>query len=340
MSDLALTMSVPAWLKWQWLCHRGGIEATAYGIPKADDPLYVDDLYVPPQQGTYATTETDEGAMSDFALEMLDRFPDGNAEGVGRLWFHTHPAMSANPSGTDEKTFASDFGKSWAVMAILSKLDDKYARIRVQNPAVVEKVIPIVVDWKGFAGDAANLAVLATRMGAWPAEYEARIRERPRAEPAITVRAAPAGADTPTFRRDGVLYRGHLFSYADWKAFTSDEPLRPARGSRRRPKWTRVEEEEEDDDAHPLLGERVGFEHDGEELTGVVVDNNGEDWVEIRLDGSGERVEMEVSDLTIHEDADDALDRLEREFELEDALDRLQARVDDVDEPAGGWFHA
>ena len=343
-SATCLTLSVAAFVKWQYLCRRGTIEVTAYGIPKADDPLYVDDLYVPPQQGTVCTTETDEGALSDFALDMLERFPDGAADGVGRLWFHTHPAMSANPSGTDETTFAKDFGSSWAVMAILSRTDDRYARLRVQSPTLVEKVVPIVVDWEGFPPEALDLAA---RIQTWGAEYEKNVRTR-KAEPVVVATGgkgkAPVHLRANAEGGGGHWYNGVHFTDAEWKQFCSMDyepaakPAKPAKKYQRR-KWSKND--------HFLMDEQVVYEMDGHAHIGKVVGSDG-DWLTIRDDQTGELVEAEEEDVDLVEDyfpapdRADALDRLDRElaaeFELDDAMDRLEARVDSVDQDAS-WDH-
>ena len=86
----------------------------------------------------------------------------------GRIWIHTHPEISAQPSITDEETLARVFAKAeWAVMFILSKTDDVYCRLRFNVGPGGEMEIPVEVDYgREFAG---------TDFAAWGAEYLANV---------------------------------------------------------------------------------------------------------------------------------------------------------------------
>ena len=68
----------------------------------------------------------------DFADKHDEQVDQGrNPERFARLWIHTHPANCAEPSPVDEETFARVFGScTWAVMAILAKGGQTYARLR------------------------------------------------------------------------------------------------------------------------------------------------------------------------------------------------------------------
>ena len=66
--------------------------------------------------------------MAEFFDEQVDQgwqpaqFP--------RIWIHTHPGDSAQPSPTDEETFARAFGQTdWAVMFILAQGGQTYCRL-------------------------------------------------------------------------------------------------------------------------------------------------------------------------------------------------------------------
>ena len=62
----------------------------------------------------------DDQAVADFFDRQVDlgRRP----EQFGRIWVHTHPGNSPEPSMTDEDTFARVFGRTdWAVMFILAR---------------------------------------------------------------------------------------------------------------------------------------------------------------------------------------------------------------------------
>ena len=82
------------------------------------------------QSCTVTTVAFDDGSVADFFDTQVQRGlkPDQFA----RVWIHTHPGNSAEPSLTDEATFARVFGNTdWAVMFILACGGDSYARLRL-----------------------------------------------------------------------------------------------------------------------------------------------------------------------------------------------------------------
>ena len=87
-----------------------------------------------------------------------------------RLWLHTHPGSSAQPSGTDEATFERVFGQcDWAVMFILARGGETYARLRFGVGPGAQVVIPVQVD---FA-----VPFPATDHQAWKLEYDQHVTE-------------------------------------------------------------------------------------------------------------------------------------------------------------------
>lgn len=70
--------------------------------------------------------------MADF---FEDRVEAGLApERFARLWIHTHPGHSPQPSGLDEETFDRVFGRcNWSVMFILARGGSTYCRLRVNG---------------------------------------------------------------------------------------------------------------------------------------------------------------------------------------------------------------
>ena len=74
-----------------------------------------------------------QGARFDSVADFFDRQIDlgRRPEQFARIWVHTHPGKSPEPSGTDEATFARVFGRSeWAFMFILARGGQAYARLR------------------------------------------------------------------------------------------------------------------------------------------------------------------------------------------------------------------
>src|SRR5262249_31482191 len=90
----------------------------------------------------------------------------------GRIWIHTHPGDSPQPSGTDEKTFAQVFGHSdWALMFILARGGECYARLRYNLGPGAEVELGVEIDYgREFPGSDFAL---------WQEEYLASARLPP-----------------------------------------------------------------------------------------------------------------------------------------------------------------
>ena len=99
------------------------------------------------QRCTVVSVKFDDAAVADFFDEQVDlgRRP----QQFGRIWIHTHPGDSADPSGVDEATFQRVFGNAdWAVMAILAQGGESYARLRFNVGPGGELRIPVQVDYQ------------------------------------------------------------------------------------------------------------------------------------------------------------------------------------------------
>lgn len=105
-------------------------------------PFYVTDLYMPLQTNSGAFCNPTAQGMQEAMWFAEDNHLQPWQ--VLSIWIHTHPHMSANPSGTDESTFRDYFlDKHTSAMCILSKTGDTYARIQVSNSrALLTKVVP------------------------------------------------------------------------------------------------------------------------------------------------------------------------------------------------------
>ena len=126
-----LRFTPSAWAKLLYLRDYGDTEVGGFGICP-NHPLLVEDIKLVKQKCTFAFVSFDDESVADF-------FEDQVAEGLtpeqfARVWIHTHPGSSAEPSHTDEDTFERVFGKAnWAVMAILAKGGESYARLRLSG---------------------------------------------------------------------------------------------------------------------------------------------------------------------------------------------------------------
>jgi hypothetical protein len=160
-----LRFTPTAWAQLLFLRDRGPTEIGGFGIV-GDDPFCVEEIGVIKQLATPVTVQFDDEAVADFFDEQIDR--GRRPEQFGRIWVHTHPADSAEPSGTDEATFARCFGRTdWAVMFILARGGETYARLRFHLGPGGDLLIPVEVDF--------TVPFPAADRAAWEQEFEERI---------------------------------------------------------------------------------------------------------------------------------------------------------------------
>lgn len=158
-----------AWAKWQYLRDLGDTEIACFGITEPDDLLLVTDLAMVAQKATSVSVAFDDEAVADYFEQRLDA--GLKVEQFFRVWLHTHPGCSAEPSGVDEETFIRVFGDChWAVMGILAKGGQRYARMRFGVGPCGELRVPVRIDWsQPFSG---------ADHDAWRAEYELCVKRR------------------------------------------------------------------------------------------------------------------------------------------------------------------
>jgi hypothetical protein len=103
-----LRLSPYAWAKLLHLRDRGRTEVGGFGVSSADDLLRVEDVCLVRQFCTRVTVRFDDSAVADYFDSQVDA---GLApERFGRVWVHTHPSSSAQPTTVDEVTFLRCFG--------------------------------------------------------------------------------------------------------------------------------------------------------------------------------------------------------------------------------------
>ena len=118
-----------------------------FAIAAADDLLYVEDVLLVRQHCTLASVAFEDDSVADFFDRCVDRAL--KPAQFGRIWVHTHPGVSPEPSPTDERTFARVFGSSdWAVMFILACGGATYARLRFNVGPGGEVLLPVEVDYR------------------------------------------------------------------------------------------------------------------------------------------------------------------------------------------------
>lgn len=115
-------------------------EVGGFLISSSKDPLEVIDFILVKQRASAASFEFDDDGLTDFYHDMAKaKIAPWRCL---RLWAHTHPIMSANPSGVDENIFATKFlnkkvpgcNQPWAGMFIRSKTSENYFRLAYNLP--------------------------------------------------------------------------------------------------------------------------------------------------------------------------------------------------------------
>jgi proteasome lid subunit RPN8/RPN11 len=162
-----LRFSPTAWSKLLYLRDSGTTEVGGFGIAPADDLLYLEDLRLVRQDCTAVFVAFDDKAVAEFFDEQVDAGRKPNE--FARVWVHTHPGDSAEPSHVDEETFERVFGRcDWAVMFILAQGGQTYCRLRFWNGPGGEFEIHTEVDFRR--------RFPRTDFDGWAEEYAACVR--------------------------------------------------------------------------------------------------------------------------------------------------------------------
>ena len=165
-----LRFSPTAWAKLLFLRDVGETEIGGFGIAPADDLLFVADIRLVKQTCTWVSAEFDDQSIAGFFDAQVDlgRRP----EQFFRLFMHTHPGNSPQPSGTDEETFGRVFGRTdWAVMFILARGGKSYARLRYNVGPGVDVALPVELDF--------SLPFAASDWELWQEEYLSNVQLPP-----------------------------------------------------------------------------------------------------------------------------------------------------------------
>jgi hypothetical protein len=205
----SLRFSPTAWAKLLYLRDLGDTEVGGFGIAAAEDLLLIEEVRLVRQECTGVSVIFDDQSVADFFDAQVDR--GFKPEQFARIWVHTHPGDWAEPSATDEHTFCRVFGRTnWAVMFILARGGETYARLRFHVGPGGEIEIPVSVDYRR--------AFAASDHAAWEAEYRAsvRIEALELGKPPLVV----PSADDPLFEPFG---GDALWPDEWWDLF--DEPL-------------------------------------------------------------------------------------------------------------------
>jgi proteasome lid subunit RPN8/RPN11 len=143
-------------------------EVGGFGVTDADDLLFVTDFVLVKQKVTPVSVSFDDEAVADYFEDQVEisRQP----EQFARIWLHSHPGDSPEPSYTDEQTFARVFGScDWAIMFIVAQDGKTFARLRFNAGPGGDVKIPVCVDYS-YEFNAADFEV-------WQQQYLANVVE-------------------------------------------------------------------------------------------------------------------------------------------------------------------
>jgi proteasome lid subunit RPN8/RPN11 len=165
-----LRFSPTAWAKLLYLRDLGDSEIGGFGIAPSDDLLFVEDVRLVRQTCSWVHVEFDDESVADYFDNEVDA--GRRPEQFARIWLHTHPGNSPQPSGTDEATFERVFGRAdWAVMCILARGGQCYARLRYNVGPGADFEISVDIDYsRSFSGSQFEL---------WRQEYSDNVRVPP-----------------------------------------------------------------------------------------------------------------------------------------------------------------
>jgi proteasome lid subunit RPN8/RPN11 len=182
-----LRFSPTAWAKLLYLRDAGDTEIGGFGISPKEDLLFIEDIRLVPQTSTWVHVAFDDMAVADFFDAQVDA--GRQPEQFARLWLHTHPGRSAEPSATDEATFSRVFGGAdWAVMFILARGGQTYARLRCNVGPGAELKLPVDVDYcRPFD---------RSDREAWRAEYKACVRVPEFEQQPPSIKTVPTARDS------------------------------------------------------------------------------------------------------------------------------------------------
>jgi proteasome lid subunit RPN8/RPN11 len=164
---LALRFSPTAWAKLLYFRDKSDNEVGGFGITEADNLLCVREFVTVQQQVTAVSVKFDDEAVADFFENQVDlgRKP----EQFARIWLHTHPGDSPEPSIIDEETFERVFGHcQWAVMFVVAQNDKTYVKLSFNVGPGGQVLIPVEIDYSQDFGPSDRKL--------WDAEYASNIK--------------------------------------------------------------------------------------------------------------------------------------------------------------------
>jgi proteasome lid subunit RPN8/RPN11 len=164
---VALRFSPTAWAKLLYFRDKSENEVGGFGISDPDDLLFVREFVTVKQEVTCISVKFDDLAVADFFDTQVDlgRKP----EQFARIWLHSHPGDSPEPSAIDDDTFGRVFGNcQWAVLFVVAQDNRTYAKLRFNVGPGGHVLIPTEIDYSEYFGPSDH--------DLWDTEYAADVK--------------------------------------------------------------------------------------------------------------------------------------------------------------------
>jgi len=166
-SGQVLRFSPTAWAKLLYFRDKSDNEVGGFGISDPEDLLFVKEFITVKQEVTCVSVRFDDASVADFFDAQVDlgRKP----EQFARIWLHSHPGDSPEPSAIDEMTFERVFGKcQWALLFVVAQDNETYAKLQFNVGPGGHALIPVKIDYSQDFGSSAH--------DLWDTEYAAHVK--------------------------------------------------------------------------------------------------------------------------------------------------------------------
>jgi proteasome lid subunit RPN8/RPN11 len=161
-----LRFSPTAWAKLLFMRDMTDNEVGGFGITETNDLLFVTDFALVKQKVTCVSVSFDDESVANFFEDQVQM--GRKPQQFARIWLHTHPGDSPEPSMTDERTFTRVFGScDWSVMCVIAQDGSSYARLRFNAGPGGEVKIPVYIDY--------DCEFDATDFDLWMQQYKANV---------------------------------------------------------------------------------------------------------------------------------------------------------------------
>jgi proteasome lid subunit RPN8/RPN11 len=163
---LVLRFSPTAWAKLLYCRDKSDNEVGGFGITEADDLLFVKEFVTVKQEVTPVSVKFDDVSVANLFEDQVDlgRKP----EQFARIWLHSHPGDSPEPSIIDEETFERVFGGcEWVVMFVVAQDNKTYAKLSFNVGPGGQVLIPVGINY--------NQEFEASNQELWDTEYAANV---------------------------------------------------------------------------------------------------------------------------------------------------------------------